>query len=213
MWKKVKKILRELPYFGVSEVAQLLVIENSQASQVLARWIKSGRVIRVKRGIYVSYESYLSDRNQLDYLGMVAGIVQPSSYLSREYVLQKYGVLSEASYLVTLVTSKNTQSVTNAMGTFEYRHIKPNLYGGYREFVVSGVMVREASVVKALFDYLYLRKGAWLLDNKEYDLAEDLRLNLNDWDVEKKRELEQWAEKAGSKKMNKILANLRRNVW
>ncbi|RKX81049.1 MAG: hypothetical protein DRP57_12345 [Spirochaetes bacterium] len=213
MWKKIEKTLRKLSYFEVSEVAQLLMIENSQASQVLSRWVKSGRVVRVKRGRYVSYEGYLSNRNELDYVGMIASIVQPSSYLSREYVLQKHGVLSEASYLITSMTSKNTQSVTNVMGTFESRHIKASLYGGYYESVVGGVTVREASLAKALFDYLYLRRGAWLLEKKSYDLAEDMRLNLDDWDEDKKRELEQWVEKAESKKMSKVLANLRENIW
>ena len=213
MWSKIADKLAGLPYFGVSSVAQLLDIENEVAGQLLSRWVKNGKVIRIKRGIYMSREYYDRHLNEWEFLGLLSSIINPNSYLSKEYLLQKYGVMTESVMVVTAVTTKNTSKVASKQGSFLYYHIKPELFGGYAEKVVGGVRVKEATVGKALFDYLYFRPHGWAYGDKNYDLVEDLRLNLDDFEEKDRLDFMNWVNKSKSKKMSDALANIRRKIW
>jgi len=51
------------------------------------------------------------------------------------------------------------------------------------------------------------------LRSKNYDLAEDERLNLEEWDSKMKTEFLQLTEKSKSPKMKRIAANLSRKIW
>ena len=68
-------------------------------------------------------------------------------------------------------------------------------------------------MAKALFDFLYLRpwKGSKRLG--DYDLGEDLRLNLEDFLENDRVEFETYIEISKSIKMERILKNLRKTVW
>ncbi len=55
-----------------------------------------------------------------------------------------------------------------------------------REFY--GIPFAQASRAKALFDYLYLRPGPRAQLDKGYDLAEDLRLNLDEFSLQEREE-------------------------
>lgn len=212
MWKKVKEDLVALPYFGVSDVAQHLDIENEEAGQILARWTVRGVVIRIKRGIYMSREYYLRHLRDYDFSGLVATIINPDSYLSKEYVLQKHQVMTEAVMVVTSVTFKNTSRVNGTLGSYIYYHVKQELFGGYTEILHGQLNIKEATLGKALFDYLYLRPQGWSYGQKDYNLREDLRLNLEELKSEDWREFESWVEKSNSKKMRAAQDNIRRHI-
>jgi len=76
-----------------------------------------------------------------------------------------------------------------------------------------GIPIAQATMAKALFDFLYLRpwKGSRRLTG--YNLAEDLRLNLEDFSESNQVEFETFVEISNSKKMDQILKNLRKTVW
>lgn len=213
MWSKIVAKLSGLPFFGVSAVAQLLTIENEVAGQLLSRWVKNGRVMRVKRGIYMSLEYYNRHLNEWEFPGLISTIINPNSYLSKEYVLDKHGIMTESVMAVTAVTTKNTSKVSSSLGNYLYYHIKDELFGGYVEKMVGGVTICEATLGKALFDYLYLRPYGWSYRDKEYNIAEDLRLNLDEFNEEDKLEFNRWVKISSSKKMRDAEANLRRNTW
>lgn len=213
MWSKIVDKLSGIPYFGVSSVAQMLGIENEIAGQLLSRWVNNGKVLRVKRGVYMTPEYYNRHLNDWDFSGLISSIINPGSYLSKEYVLQKYGVMTESVMAVTAVTTKNTSKVASKMGSFLYYHIKPELFGGYGEKIVGGMIVREASPGKALFDYLYFRPYGWAYGDKNYDLVEDLRLNLDDFEEKDRLDFINWITLSKSKKMSDALENIRRKIW
>lgn len=212
MWRKIKSKLEHLPYFGVSDVAQYVGVDNKFAGQLLSRWMKKEWVYRIKRGIYMGREYWVRHGGELGFVEMVASIINPESYLSKEYVLQKHAVLTDVVYGVTSVTTNNTSKVINKMGSYLYYHIKPELFGGYGSRSNGAMVIREASLGKALFDYLYFRNQGWTYSEKNYNLTEDLRLNLDelskgDWD-----EFEDWVAKSKSKKMRAALENIKRNL-
>ena len=68
-------------------------------------------------------------------------------------------------------------------------------------------------MAKALFDILYLRPLPRSFRSDDLDLAEDLRLNLDEFSPGDINEFKRHVEISDSEKMNFILDNLRRTVW
>jgi hypothetical protein len=81
-----------------------------------------------------------------------------------------------------------------------------------------GVPYAQASVAKALFDYLYLRPLPANLEPQRYNLVEDLRLNLEEFTREEWEEFAEYVLKSetvrkGGAKMRHVQNNLEVNVW
>lgn len=156
------------------------------------------------------YEQHRGD----EYFSMaVSSILIPTSYVSLEFILQRHAILTEMTYPISAITIKNTRVIENSLGTFTYRHLKNELYRGFTISDYSGISFAQASVAKALFDYLYLRPSAGNLLSYTYNLAEDLRLNLDDLPAADRNEFSGWVESSKVLKMDRILKNLRRTVW
>lgn len=202
-----------LPYFTLQAVSQVAGTSLQATRQLLSRWEKNGKIIRLKRGCYMSREFWLMHKNDFDFMAMVSAIIQPDSYLTGAWVLQKYGVMTEGIYSVTAVTTKHTRVVANKIATFYYSNITEKLFNGYKEINYSGVVCREATAAKALFDFFYLRYEHGGLREKNFDLAEDERLNISDWNKTRINEFYRYIKMSRSPKMKRIAKNLKGNVW
>lgn len=156
---------------------------------------------------------YEVHRADAEFAPMVSAILIPQSYLSLEYVLQQNAILTEMTYPISAVTLKQTRVFENPMGTFTYRNIKENLYSGYTISEYMGIPIARATLAKALFDMLYLRPLNNRKQLQNYDLAEVLRLNLDDFSTNDRAEFAVFVEASKSKKMDQILENLRKTVW
>lgn len=205
--------LSKLPYFTTASLASLLGVSNATARVTASRWEKQDRIIRLKRGYYLTRDFYLTHHNQEKFYNLVSNIIKPESYLSLEYILQQHGVLTEGTFTVTAATSKNTTSINNKIGVFNYYHIKPELYAGFRSQQKLGISYYWASKAKALFDFLYLKSLPLAKRKKEYNLAEDLRLNLDDFTQEEIAEFKSYIELAQSDKMDFIFNNFHNFLW
>ena len=179
---KILAPFENLPYFTIEAFRQIAgetIVHDEHARTALHRWAKAGRLIQLKKGLYMHRGFFEQHRREADFSPLVSAILLPQSYLSLEYVLQAVGVLTEVTYPVTAITTKNTRTIINSLGTFVYRHIQPELYLGFQFGEAYGVPIAQASRAKALFDYLYLRPLGSIA--KRYDLAEELRLNLDEF--------------------------------
>ncbi|TDA65247.1 MAG: hypothetical protein D9V45_11665 [Chloroflexi bacterium] len=208
--------LDSFPYFTLEAVKQLLGDESVAAGTIqtaLYRWMKAGQIIQLKKGVYMTRRFFEQHRADADFAPMVSAILIPQSYLSLEYILQRNSILTEMTYPVTAVTLKQTRVFENKLGTFSYRNIKADLYQGFIFSEYMGIPIAQATAAKALFDFLYLRpwKGGRRLAG--YDLAEDLRLNLEDISENDRVEFAAFVEISKSKKMDQIMKNLRKTVW
>jgi len=208
--------LESFPYFTIETVKQLLGDESVAAGTIqtaLYRWMKAGQIIQLKKGVYMTRRFFEQHRADADFAPMVSTILIPQSYLSLEYILQRNALLTEITYPVTAVTLKQTRVFENKLGTFTYRNIKADVYQGFIFSEYMGIPTAQATVAKALFDFLYLRpwKGSKRLAG--YDLVEDLRLNLEDFSENDQVEFSTFVEISKSKKMDQILKNLRKTVW
>lgn len=208
--------LEKVPYFTISGFKQILNADESETQRVrelLSRWASRGRIIRLKKGVYMTRRFYDSHRNHASFRPAVSAILVPQSYLSLEYRLQRAGVMTELTYPVTAVTPKNTRTIENAIGTFVFRHIKLPLYTGFDQESFFGVLYHRASVAKALFDFFYLRPLPRSMRTHTINLAEDLRLNLDELSSKARDEFERLVASSDSPKMSFILENLKRTIW
>lgn len=205
-----------IPYFtiqGLRQVAGIDATSEAHARIVLYRWSKAGHVIRLKKGVYMTRQFYERHRDDLSFSSAVSAILQPQSYVSLETILQRYGILTEATYPVTSITAKHTRLIENKLGTFLFRHIRSDLYHGFRIAEYYGIPFAEASLAKALFDYLYLRPLAVASRLARFDLAEELRLNLEEFSAQDREEFAGYVQRAGVRKMVDIYESLRNTAW
>ncbi|MHB8856486.1 MAG: type IV toxin-antitoxin system AbiEi family antitoxin domain-containing protein [Bellilinea sp.] len=208
--------LDSFPYFTIEAVKQLLGDESAAAGTIqtaLYRWMKAGQIIQLKKGVYMTRRFFELHRADADFAPMVSAILIPQSYLSMEYILQRNATLTEMTYPVTAVTLKQTRVFENKLGTFTYRNIKADLYQGFTFSEYLGIPFSQATVAKALFDFLYLRPWKSSRRLAGYNLAEELRLNLEDFLEKDQDEFVTFVGMSKSRKMDQILKNLRKTVW
>lgn len=199
---KYQNELEQLPYFNKQTAEVLVGKKGKNLDKKIKQLIDKDYLVRLKNGLYVT-STYL-DRldNRHAYLEYLANVLRYPSYLSLEYILSINNVIPEAVYSLTSVTIKSTRNYDNKLGKFVYRNIKNDLFIGYREKEFGIQKVAYASVAKALFDYLYLKRN---LGDYGYELKKGLRIN---WDVvrEKDRcELHKYVGLSGSVKMAEIM--------
>ena len=134
----------------------------------LTRWVKKGYLLKIKNGIYIFKRDYEKIKGE----EIAAAIYQPS-YLSLESALSAYGLIPEIVYSYVSVTGKTNRTFDNKFGHFIYRHLKPELFWGYREVRTISGWYLIAEPEKAILDYLYLNLSKI---NSESDF-ENLRFN------------------------------------
>jgi len=134
----------------------------------LTRWVKKGYLLKIKNGIYIFKRDYEKIRGE----EIATAIYQPS-YLSLESALSAYGFIPEMVYTYVSVTGKINRTFDNKFGHFIYRHLKAELFWGYREVRTDTGWYLIAEPEKAVLDYLYLNLSKI---NSESDF-ENLRFN------------------------------------
>ena len=216
MKRNLLEPFEHLPFFTLEGFKQMLDIgenEDRRARELLSRWGRRGHVLRLKKGVYMVRRFYEFHQGEVGFTPAVSAIIEPQSYLSLEYILQRASVLTEITYPVSAITLKNTKTIQNQVGAFVYRHVRADLYTGFVAHVYFGIVYHEASAAKALFDYLYLRPFPRAFRTHRIDLAEDLRLNVDEFSLEARAEFESFVTISQSEKMAFILENLRRTAW
>ncbi len=206
----------KLPYFTIEGFRQFAgenITSDVHARIALNRWVKAGYLVALKKGVYMHYRFYERHRQEENFSAVVSAILEPLSYLSMEFILQQRGILTEITYPITAVTRKNTHLITNSIGDFVYRNINNNLYYGYQIEETFGIHYAQASVAKALFDYLYFRPLPIRIASTGFDLSEELRLNLDELSQSDQNEFRGYVIKNGKRKMKEILLNLESFAW
>ncbi|MEA2040712.1 MAG: hypothetical protein U9N82_12945 [Thermodesulfobacteriota bacterium] len=94
----------------------------------LTRWVKKGYLLKLKNGIYAFNKDYEKIKGE-----EVASALYQPSYLSLESALSSYGFIPEMVYAYVSVTAKINRTFDNKFGHFIYRHVKNELFWGYRE--------------------------------------------------------------------------------
>jgi predicted transcriptional regulator of viral defense system len=159
-----------------------------------SRWVKKGKLLRLKRGLY----SLPSHRRVVRFSNeWLANTMYSPSYLSLEYVLSRYDLLMEKVEVITSVGRLKTAKFVNTLGTFSYRSIKKDLFFGFEEVLDPyKKSVLMATPEKALLDYIYFCND-WE-SNQRY-IEENVR--LQQLDSLKPKRFKEFAQKFNSKKI------------
>jgi predicted transcriptional regulator of viral defense system len=200
--KEIIGKVENLPYFTIDHL-KVIGAPLYQMRIALSRLEKRGVIIRLKKGVYVSrkfIENTKMNGIYTPFMEYIAIRLYWPSYLSLDYVLYENNMLTEVPVSFTMVTRNKTFTISNELGRFIYRKIKDDLFCGYRVEKKNGYVYYKADKVKALFDFLYLRKKMIL----SRGMAEELRLNLEVLDRADVKRLREYVVHEGSKKMEEI---------
>jgi predicted transcriptional regulator of viral defense system len=189
-WNELLTIARDNPVFPSS----FLLAGRGSAAEVrrqLDRWVKSGRLLRLRRGVYAVAPPY---RVGAPHPFLVAYHLRRPSYVSLQSALSHYGLIPEFVPVTTSVTTGRPEELDTPLGRFLFRHVKKSAFFGNMQTEISpGQSVFLASPEKALLDLLYLTPGS---DSPEY--LEELRFELSDrfdWDTLRMHTERMWSGK------------------
>lgn len=200
--------IKTLPYLKKDNFALLFPnIKPASFDQNIKNWLKSGEIIKLKRGFYLSRQYWEKCADKEEYLYFLSSLLCSPSYISKETVLARSGILSEAVFGVSAVTDKGTKNYSSAVANFSYAKIKRELFIGYSEKKLGDKSYFIAGKSKALFDYLYFHKR--LLHRVNARAVEELRLNTETLSPDDWREFEKYLRLANSEKMRRIYRLLR----
>lgn len=182
------------PFFS-EEVLNTLSWKKESRGPQLCRWTKTGKLLRLKRGLYSLPENYRVAPFSMRWL---ANSLYSPSYISLEYALSWYDLIPERVYSLTSITPLKTATQTNPLGEFIYRNLKNELFFGFEELLDEFQKpILMATREKALLDFIYLA-SPWEIS--EEFLEESAR--LQQLDTLDKRRLKDYADKFKSKKIS-----------
>jgi len=175
----VLKSIEHLPYFARGDLRAFRLPEKTLEVH-LSRATQQGRLYRLKRGIYTTkaFVDNIKTLNQLTaYREFLANVLVPSSYITNEYVLAKYELLTEAVFTITSITENRPTVIENDLGFFRYRNTANRLLSQFETVKTGQFQIKIANKIQALFDYLYLKKKE--LRIIDLQTVRELRLNLH----------------------------------
>lgn len=210
MRKDIFNPFEEIPCFTKKNIRISFEGSEFALNERIKRALRNKRIFQLKRGFYVTNIYCLKERDKTAFKEFIASKLRFPSYLSMEYVLAKYDLLTEATYPLTSITTKTGRLYQNFLGTYKYSAIKENLYFGFREFSFYQNRYFTATKSKALFDFLYLKRN---LGNLKTEILEDLRINWDNFSPEDFLSFKKYVLKSKSKKMAKILKILEKNIY
>lgn len=147
----------------------------------LERWRRRKLLVKLKKGAFLLN---LNDRKINPSRAYIANQLYCPSYVSLEYALSYYGLIPERVADMTSSTTKKTQLITNKIGTFVYRHIKPAAFRGFGQVKdEAGLIFFLAYPEKALVDFFYFNSDKFKKADKSvfeesYRFQNTERLNV-----------------------------------
>lgn len=158
----------------LKQVRGLAVIESENISEgfssrnalevQLTRWAKQGKLVQLRRGLYVLSELY---RKVDPFEFFLASVIKRPSYISLEKALEYHNLIPEGVATFTSVTTQRPGRYATRLGTFDYRHLRVFLFWGYEAVTVRHETAFVALPEKALLDLFYLKPVRPSLDYLE----------------------------------------------
>ncbi len=196
-FEKFIKITGGLPVID-TEILLAGVSDPNPVKVQISRWEKSGKLIQIKRGLYLLSKPY---RKVEVYEPYVASVLKSPSYISLEKALEYHDLIPEAVSVYTSVTTKRPDRFVSEIGVFDYRHIKISLFWGYNSVTMNKQTAFIASPEKALLDFFYIRKV-----DTSIEYLDELRLqNLDKIDVDKLIEYAERFKKPGMRRIAELI--------
>lgn len=153
---------------------------GSAGRDKISRWMKSGIIVGVVPGLYVSAPEL---RKRPVSLEILANRIYGPSYVSFESVLARAGLIPEEVRNLVSATPKRNRDVDTPLGRFSYRHLPREAYSfGYvREDLPDETGYLIARPEKAILDLLYMTGSLRSVRSLEDRLFGDLRIDFEGW--------------------------------
>lgn len=152
-YRQFKTKYQDIPIIDSHSVVRLSNQDPQVVRNQLNRWTQAGYLTPLCKGMYVFSEAERT--NTLDEFYLANKMYEPS-YISLETALSFYGIIPERATVITSISTLKTNSFHNPIGHFEYRHVKPACFRGFKNFKRVGHLYLMAEPEKAVIDFLYL---------------------------------------------------------
>jgi predicted transcriptional regulator of viral defense system len=157
-WEELLKLIGNEAVFP----SALLLAGEVSAAQVrlqLSRWVKAGRLIQLRRGLYTLARVW--QKGEPPHPFLIANALQRGSYVSLQSALAFHGVIPEQVPVVTSVGPRRPETVRNKMGIFQFTHLAGGLLFGYKRLELAPRQFAfVAGPEKALLDLVHLTAGS-----------------------------------------------------
>ena len=153
----------------------------------ISRLLKSGDLIRVKKGLYVLGEQPRQSPLCREWL---ANLIYGPSYVSQEYALAYYGLIPERVNTVTSMTCKRHKKFDTPLGVYTYSYLNKRRFKVGVDWQARGeyAHILMASPEKALCDTIAIYRDLKNMDDMQCHLIENLRIEQEDlMDLNKER--------------------------
>ena len=157
-FESLVKVTHPMPCFELSLLVQAFDDSREGIRVQLSRWMKQGKVIGLRRGMYTLADMYR--RAPLTAASLANQLYRPS-YLSGLWALGYHDMIPERVVWLTSVTSRVPRRFENPLGVFDYRNIKQDCFFGYRTVTQGAGDIMVAEPEKALLDHWHLTAGEW----------------------------------------------------
>lgn len=152
------KTMNPFLVFSPREIKKYFPVFDSRR---LVEWQAKGYIRKLRNRYYCFTHEEVEER----LLYIIANKIYEPSYLSLETALSYYGFIPEGVFKTVSCTTLKTQSFSTSLGRFNYRHIKPKLFFGYRFIPWQNRRIVIAEPEKTLIDYLYLQPHIQNIDD------------------------------------------------
>lgn len=144
-----KEKLKDFAVFSLNDIRK---IETDFDLRRLNEWAGKNYIKKIRRGYYIFSDLRINEQ----ILFLIANTIYRPSYISLEMAFSLYNLIPEAVYGITSVSSQKTNSFKTDVGSFIYKHLKPELIFGYELKRYNDYNYMVAEVEKAVLDYFYL---------------------------------------------------------
>jgi predicted transcriptional regulator of viral defense system len=164
------------------DVLKSLLADYQRPNDKISNWVADQTLIPIKRGFYVVNPKKTGEPISLP---LIANLLYGPSYVSLDYALSYYGLIPEAVYEITSVTTERSKTYDTPVGRFTYAHSDSDIYPIGISSITNeaGHHFLMASPEKALCDKLIQIPN--LVINSPISmfafLDQDLRLDINEF--------------------------------
>jgi len=162
MNKVPERVFELLPWcqFTAQDLAALFPGSADRRYGLVKRALASGEIIRIRRGLYCLAPKY--QKKSVNLYALAEHVYGPS-YVSLETALSWHGWIPEAVHAITSASFKKSKEFMTPLGIFSYDWVPQEVFYTEVERLsdVSGNVFLMATPLKALADYVYVRKKDW----------------------------------------------------
>jgi len=138
------------PYFTFADIRKIALLADPSLKISLNRLVKTGELKKITKGVYTL------DLVNMDWENFACTKYAPS-YLSFEWALNQYDILSQQSYALTLATVKRSHTISTPTYQIIYHHLQPQHFWGYNK--KNNYLIAEPE--KAFLDLAYLSQNGY----------------------------------------------------